>query len=390
MSSPAVAELPAPARSAASAPPRPAVPFMDLAAGAAALRDELEAAFARVARSGRWVLGDEVAAFERDFAAYCGAEHCVGVASGLDALQLTLRALGIGPGDEVLVPGYTAVATWMAVSLTGARPVGVDVDPRTFTLDPALLDAALTPRTRALVPVHLCGRPADLGAIGAWAEAHGVLLVEDACQAHGATWEGRRAGSLGAAGAFSFYPTKNLGALGDGGAIVTGDGALAERLRLLRTYGWRERGDSEIVGDNSRLDELQAAFLRAGLARLDETTLRRRALAARYLAGLEDAPGLTLPAAGPGHVWHLFVIQHARRDALRAALAQRGVGTLVHYEIPPHLTRAYRAAGMRLPVAERLAARVLSLPLHPQLSDEAADAVIAAVHDACAALSGSR
>jgi len=350
---------------------------MDLAAGAAAVQDELEVAFRRVVRSGHWMLGQEVAAFERELAAYCGVRHCVGVASGLDALQLTLRALGVGPGDEVLVPGYTAVATWMAVSLTGARPVGVDVDPVTFTLDPELLDAALTARTRAVVPVHLCGRPADLDAIGSWAAANGVLMLEDACQAIGATWQGRRVGSIGVAGAFSFYPTKNLGALGDGGAVTTDDDALASRLRLLRTYGWRERGDSEIVGDNSRLDELQAAFLRIGLARLDETTMRRRTLAARYLEGLEGVPGLTLPAAGPGHVWHLFVVQHSRRDELREALAARGIGTLVHYEVPPHATRAYRAAGMRLPVTEWLAGRVVSLPLRPELGGEAAEAVIA-------------
>jgi dTDP-3-amino-3,4,6-trideoxy-alpha-D-glucose transaminase len=382
MSSPALAE---PLLAPASA--RVEVPFMDLAAGAAAVQDELDAAFRRVVRSGRWVLGAEVAAFERGFADYCGVAHCVGVASGLDALQLTLRALGVGPGDEVLVPGYTAVATWMAVSLTGARPVGVDVDPVSFTLDPALLDAARTERTRAVVPVHLCGRPADLAAIGAWAAEHDLLLVEDACQAHGATWRGERVGSLGAAAAFSFYPTKNLGALGDGGAITTDDDALADRLRLLRMYGWRARGDSEILGDNSRLDELQAAFLRVGLARLDETTMRRRSLAARYLAGLEGAPELTLPAAGAGHVWHLFVVAHERRGALRAELAAHGVGTLVHYEVPPHATRAYAAAGPGpLPVTEALAERVLSLPLYPELSDTQADAVIAAVQDACAAL----
>src|SRR6185436_6448187 len=269
-------------------------------AGAAAVGDELAEAYRRVVASGWWVLGEEVAAFEADFASYCGVRHCVGVASGLDALQLTLRTLGIGAGDEVLVPGYTAVATWMAVSLTGARPVGVDVAPDGWGIDPALLDAAWTPRTRAVVPVHLCGRPADLDAIGAWAAERDVLLVEDACQAHGAVWDGARVGSLGAAAAFSFYPTKNLGAIGDGGAVTTDDDALADRLRLLRTYGWRARGDSEIVGDNSRLDELQAAFLRVRLARLDAMNARRRALAARYLDGLRDVPGLALPADGPG------------------------------------------------------------------------------------------
>ncbi len=368
------------------AAPRLVVPFMDLAAGAEAVSDELDAAYRRVVASGWWVLGKEVSAFEEEFAAYCGVRHCIGVASGLDALQLTLRALGIGPGDEVLVPGYTAVATWMAVSLTGARPVGVDVREDGFGMDPALLDAAWSPRTRAVVPVHLCGRPVDLDALAAWAAARDVVLIEDACQAHGAAWNGRRVGSFGAAAAFSFYPTKNLGALGDGGAIVTDDDALADHLRLLRTYGWRARGDSEIIGDNSRLDELQAAFLRARLPRLDASNARRAELAARYLDGLADITGLTLPAAGDGHVWHLFVVAHERRDALRAALAARGIGTLVHYEVPPHRTKAYAAAGFSLPVTESLATRILSLPLHPELSDEAADAVVAAAREACAEL----
>jgi dTDP-3-amino-3,4,6-trideoxy-alpha-D-glucose transaminase len=360
---------------------------MDLAAGAAAAGNELEEAYRRVVRSGWWVLGEEVAAFEAAFASYCGVRHCVGVASGLDALQLTLRALGIGAGDEVLVPGYTAVATWMAVSLTGARPVGVDVSPDGWGIDPAQLDAAWSPRVRAVVPVHLCGRPADLDAVGAWAVERDVLLIEDACQAHGAAVGGARVGSLGVAAAFSFYPTKNLGAIGDGGAVTTDDDVLADRLRLLRTYGWRARGDSEIVGDNSRLDELQAAFLRVRLARLDQANARRRELALRYLAGLADVPGLSLPADAPGHVWHLFVVCHERRDAMRCALSDRGVGTLVHYEVPPHLTQAY--AGREpatLPVTERLARDVLSLPLHPELTDDAADAVIAAVRDVCAAL----
>jgi dTDP-3-amino-3,4,6-trideoxy-alpha-D-glucose transaminase len=333
------------------------------------------------------VLGPEVEAFEREFAAYCGVRHCIGVASGLDALQLTLRALGIGRGDDVLVPGYTAVATWMAVSSTGARPVGVDVDPVTFTLAPEQLDWVETPATRAVIPVHLCGRPAELDAIAAWAAEHEVLLIEDACQAHGAAWRGRRVGGFGSAAAFSFYPTKNLGALGDGGAITTDDDALADHLRLLRTYGWRARGDSEIKGDNSRLDELQAAFLRVRLERLEGGNIRRRAIAARYCAALADAPGLQLPPEDPGHVWHLFVVAHERRDALRTALAERGIGALVHYEVPPHLTGAYAAdAPAPLPVTERLADRVLSLPLHPQLSDAQVDAVIDAVRDAAASL----
>ncbi|MDO8211373.1 DegT/DnrJ/EryC1/StrS aminotransferase family protein [Conexibacter sp. CPCC 206217] len=372
-----------------AAPPAPEqrveVPFMDLAGGIAPIRAQLDAAFARVLDSGWWVLGKEVEAFEREFADACGTAHAIGVASGLDALQLTLRALGIGPGDEVLVPGYTAVATWMAVSLTGAEPIGVDVDPETFAIDPALLDAARTERTRAVVPVHLCGRPADLATIAAWAAAHDVALVEDACQAHGATFAGRPVGGLGVAAAFSFYPTKNLGAIGDGGAVTTDDDALAERLRLLRTYGWRARGDSEIKGDNSRLDELQAAFLRVRLPRLAVDNARRREIAGQYLRALADVPGLVLPAGGDGHVWHLFVVRHPQRDMLRAALAERGVGALIHYEIPPHRTRAFATAGQTLPVTDRLAAEILSLPLHPTLDDAAVDAVIRAVREGCRA-----
>jgi dTDP-3-amino-3,4,6-trideoxy-alpha-D-glucose transaminase len=357
-----------------------------MATAAEAVRPELDAAFARVLESGRWVLGEEVSAFEREFADYCGTRHAVGVASGLDALQLTLRALGIGPGDQVLVPGYTAVATWMAVTLTGAEPVGVDVDLQTFTLDPALLEAARTPRTRAVVPVHLCGRPADLTAIAAWSAEHGIALVEDACQAHGARFEGRRVGGFGAAAAFSFYPTKNLGAIGDGGAVTTDDDALADKLRLLRMYGWRERGDSEIKGDNSRLDELQAAFLRARLQRLERDNARRREIAACYLAGLERVPGLVLPTPAEGHVWHLFVVRHPRRSELRAALAERAIGTLIHYEVPPHRTRAFAASAPSLPVTERLAPEILSLPLHPQLDDDAVAAVIDAVRECCEGL----
>jgi dTDP-4-amino-4,6-dideoxygalactose transaminase len=363
------------------------VPFLDLAAGAEPVRAELDGALAKVISSGRWVLGEEVAAFEREFADYVGTRHAIGVASGLDALQLTLRALGVGPGDEVLVPGYTAVATWMAVTSLGAVPVGVDVDAQTLALDPALLDAALTSRTRAVVPVHLCGRPVAVDACTAWAEEHGLALVEDACQAHGATLDdGRRVGSIGAAGAFSFYPTKNLGAIGDGGAVTTDDDELADRLRLLRMYGWRERGDSEIVGDNSRLDELQAAFLRVRLRRLDDGNARRREIARRYLSALTGVEGLTLPADAPGHVWHLFVVRHARRDALRAALAERGVGTLIHYEVPPHMTRAFASTGQRMPVTERLADEIVSLPLHPQLTDAQVEAVVGAVRESCAAL----
>jgi dTDP-4-amino-4,6-dideoxygalactose transaminase len=358
----------------------PAIPFLDLAAAAGPLRAELDAAYARVMDGGSLVLGPEVQAFEREFAAYCGTRHCVGVGSGLDALALVLRAWGVGPGDEVLVPGYTAVATWMAVSLLGAVPVGVDVDPVSFTIDPARLELRCSPRTRAIVPVHLCGRPADMDAVRAFAAERELPVLEDCAQAHGARFGGRRVGAIGHAGAFSFYPTKNLGAFGDGGAVTTDDDALADRLRLLRSYGWRERGASLIEGDNSRLDELQAAFLRVRLRRLDAENVRRREIAARYDDALHAV--VRTPPLDPEHAWHLYVVQHPRRDELHAALAERGVGTLVHYEIPPHATRAYGGRqAAALPVTSVLAERVLSLPCHPALAPAAVERVIAAVQE---------
>ena len=357
-----------------------AVAFFDPRREEAAVGGAIDAALARVRASGSLVLGPEVEAFESAFAAFCGVGHCVGVGNGTDALQLLLRADGIGPGDEVLVPAYTAVATWMAVSLVGATPVGVDVEAGTFCLDPSLL----TDRARAIVGVDLFGHPADWDGIAQFAFRHGLLVYEDAAQAHGAFWRGRRAGALARAGAFSFYPTKNLGALGDGGAVTTDDPALADHVRMLRTYGWRRRDASEIKGLNSRLDELQAAVLRVKLARLDAWNERRREIASRYLAGLADT-GLGLPRAVPGaeHVWHQFVVTYGERDVLRARLAEAGIQTLVHYDPLPHLTPAYRADGWTdgdLPVAERLSSEALSLPMSPHLSDAEVDEVVSAVH----------
>ncbi|MBA3347673.1 MAG: DegT/DnrJ/EryC1/StrS family aminotransferase [Actinobacteria bacterium] len=367
------------------------IPFLDLRREARELEAELGAAFARVNECGRYVLGPEVEAFEREFAAFCGQAHCVGVGNGLDALQLVFRAHELGPGDEVIVPAYTAVATWMAVTLVGATPVGVDVCFDTYNLDPELVGAAITSKTRAIVPVHLFGQPADIPALVEIASEHGLVLIEDAAQAHGAQYGGRLVGALAHASTYSFYPTKNLAALGDGGAVTTDDADLADRVRLLRAYGWRERGESETMGLNSRLDELQAAFLRVKLRRLEAWNRRRRELAAHYCAGLSAAPGVNLPHvpewANP--VWHLFVVGHDRRDELAVRLAEMGIGTLVHYEPLPHLTRAYRATGWEegaLPVAERLATCALSLPLSPQLSDEEADVVVAAVLEAAGAL----
>jgi dTDP-3-amino-3,4,6-trideoxy-alpha-D-glucose transaminase len=364
------------------------VPFLDLPAAYDELREELDAAWHRVASTGRCVLGPELAAFEGEFAAFCGASHAVGVASGLDALHLLLRGYGIGPGDEVVVPGHTFIATWAAVSHTGAQPVAVDVELATANIDPALVEAAITPRTRAIVAVHLYGRSAAMAPLREIAARHGLKLVEDAAQAHGATLDGATTGALGDAAAFSFYPGKNLGALGDGGIVVTDDGELADRVRLLRNYGSRVKYEHELVGFNSRLDELQAATLRAKLRCLRDWNARRAAAAARYIEALAGLDGLTLPppADGADHVWHLFVVRHAERERFQAQLAQRGVQTISHYPIAVHRTEAYaRSHGDAvLPNTERLAAEVLSLPMGPHLSHAQQDEVIAAVTAALA------
>lgn len=364
------------------------VPYLDLHASVAELRAETDDAISRVLGSGRYVLGPEVEAFESEFAAYCGVRHCIGVGNGLDALQLLLRALQIGPGDEVVVPGYTAVATWMAATLVGATPVGADIGATTWTLDPDRVAAAVTRRTRAVIAVHLFGHPAAMESLAQLADHYGLVLIEDAAQAHGALHNGLRAGGLARAAAFSFYPTKNLGALGDGGAITTNDDELADAVRRLRTYGWRERDISELKGVNSRLDELQAAILRVRLRHLERWNLRRAEIAAFYRAALADRVGTPTVAPWAEPVWHLFVITTRNRDALREELARRGIGTLVHYSPLPHLTPAYRADGWTdgaLPIAERLAEMSVSLPLYPQLRDEACREVVDAVL-ACSAL----
>lgn len=351
------------------------IPFLDFGAMHAELRPRLDAAYARVIDSNWLILGKELEAFEREFAEYCGTRHCIGVANGLDALFITLKALGIGAGDEVIVPSNTYIATWLAVSYAGARPVPVEPDIRTFNLDPERIEAAITPATRAIMPVHLYGQPADMDPINAIAQRHGLKVVEDAAQAHGARYKGRRVGSLGKAAAFSFYPGKNLGALGDGGAVTTNDDALADQLRVLRNYGSRIKYHNEVKGFNSRLDELQAAFLREKLAILDEWNERRRLASADYCNVLAGS-GLELPWvpewAEP--VWHLFVVRHPQRDRLQAALSASGVTTMIHYPIPPHLQTAYADLGMRtgsLPITEAIHREVLSLPLWPQISREA-------------------
>ena len=351
------------------------VPFLDLKVPYLELKEEMDAAYRRIMESGWYILGKEVEAFEKEFAAYCGAKHCVGVGNGLEALYLILRGYDIGSGDEVIVPANTYIATWLAVSHTGATPVPVEPDERTYNLDPARIEAAITKRTRAIMPVHLYGQPADMDPISEIAQKHGFKVIEDAAQAHGACYKGRKVGSIGDAAGFSFYPTKNLGAIGDGGAVVTNDGELADRVRVLRNYGSRVKYENEVKGLNSRLDELQAAFLRVKLRHLDEWNSRRRKLAAVYLDQLSDIPDLVLPYvpewAEP--VWHQFIIRYPRRDALQAYLKEFGIGTLIHYPIPPHLSEAYSDMWCKqgsFPITEEIANTVLSLPIGLHLSSD--------------------
>ncbi len=359
-------------------------PFLDLRAATEELRGELDEAYRRVMASGWHVLGPEVEAFERELAAYCGTSHCVAVGSGLDALHLSLRAYGIGPGDEVIVPAHTFIATWLAVSATGATPVGADVEERTYNLDPACVEAAVTPRTAAIIPVHLYGQPADMAALGAVAARHGLRVIEDAAQAHGAEHHGRRAGALGGAAAFSFYPVKNLGALGDGGAVTTNDGQLAAAVRLLRNYGSRVKYQHECQGVNSRLDELQAAFLRVKLRHLDAWNARRARLASHYAEELADVPDLVLPSAGAeaSSAWHLYVVRHPCRDALQQYLHRLGVATMIHYPVLPPRSPAYQGAEQAarfFPVADRLVRDILSLPMSPHHTSAEISHVVASI-----------
>ena len=346
-----------------------------------ALKPEIDAAIAAVLGGSDWILGPTVERFERDFARYVGASYGVGVASGTDALHLALRGLGLGPGDEVVTASHTAVATVAAIGMSGAIPVLVDVERDWRTLDPAAVEAALSPRTRAVVAVHLYGQPANLDALAALCARRKLLLVEDCAQAHGASWNGARVGTRGAAAAFSFYPTKNLGAAGDAGMVITSDDALARRVGSLRQYGWSGSRESAELGVNSRLDALQAAILSVKLPHLDAWNARRRALAARYERGLHDLP-LRLPRERPGSIgaFHLYVVETHERDALAAALREAGIVAGIHYPAAVHQQPAY--TGLRrgpLPVTEELAATVLSLPLYPELGDAALDRVVAAV-----------
>jgi dTDP-3-amino-3,4,6-trideoxy-alpha-D-glucose transaminase len=360
------------------------VPVYDPKPQYRALKAEIDAAVARVLESGWFIQGAEHRAFEEEFARFCGARHGVGVANGTDALRIGLQALGVGPGDEVVTVASAGVPPVVAVVEAGARPVFVDVDEATRTLDPAAVEAAITPRTAAVMPVHLYGHPADVDAILAVTRPRGIPLLEDCAQAHGATYKGRPVGSLGDAAAFSFYPTKNLGAYGDGGLLATGDDGVAERARLLRSYGWRERYVSESRGINSRLDEIQAAILRVKLRHLAESNEERRRRAARYAERLRGGALAPVEAAWAGPVYHLYAIEVERRDAVRAALAERGIGTEVHYRVPAHLQPAFSHLGVgrgALPATERLAERVLSLPMFPELPLGDVDRVAEAVNE---------
>jgi dTDP-4-amino-4,6-dideoxygalactose transaminase len=360
------------------------IPILDLKRQDEGIRGEIDAAIARVRDLAQYILGREVEAFEAAFAAYCGAKFCVGVASGTEALQIALRSCGVGSGDEVITVAHTAAATLAAVELAGARPVPVDIDPLRRTLDPERLPAAITPRTRAVIPVHLYGQPADLGPILEIADRHGLAVIEDCAQAHGALYRGKRAGAWGRAAAFSFYPTKNLGAYGDGGAVVTDDPEAAGRARAIRQYGWDDERISRRKGMNSRLDELQAAILLVKLRRLDAWNAERIRLAGIYHENLK-AGELVAPRAAPDttHVYHAYVVRHPRRDALRARLSELGVAARVRYPVPAHLQEGFRDLGLRpgdLPETEAAAREELCLPLFPGLRAEEQQAVVDAVN----------
>ncbi len=362
------------------------VPFLNLTAPYLELKQELDAAYQRVMESGWYILGKEVEAFEAKFATYCEVEHCISVGNGLDALHLILRALDIGSGDEVIVPANTYIATWLAVSYAGATPVPVEPDEKTYNIDPERIEAAITNRTKAIMPVHLYGQPSDMDAINKIAQQYGIKVIEDAAQAHGARYKGRRTGSLGNAAGFSFYPAKNLGALGDGGAVTTNDSGLADKIRLLRNYGSRIKYSNEFKGFNSRLDELQAAFLNVKLNKLDEWNTYRTQVAKEYLEKLANISSLTLPFVPiwTEPVWHLFVARHPRRHELEQRLNHSGIGTLIHYPIPPHLSNAYIENGYQIgdfPITEQLSREVLSLPIGPHMINEEVKRVVKVLKD---------
>lgn len=360
------------------------IPFLDMKSPYLELQAEMDEAYRRVMESGWYILGEEVEAFEAEFAAYCGVKHCVGVGNGLEALHLLLRAYGIGSGDEVIVPANTYIATWLAVSYAGATPIPVEPDAATYNLDPNKVEPAITPKCRAILPVHLYGQPADMQPLLEIAHRHDLIVIEDAAQAHGAKYQRRHTGALGDAAGWSFYPGKNMGAMGDAGAVTTNDARIADRVRVLRNYGSQTKYLNDIKGYNSRLAPLQAAFLRVKLKHLDEWNRRRGKVAEAYQRGLAQVGGLVLPSVPENimPVWHQFVVQHPRRDDLQEHLTRSGIGSLIHYPIPPHLSEAYVEMGLKpgtFPISECLARTVLSLPMGPHIPTEHVQSVIEAV-----------
>jgi dTDP-4-amino-4,6-dideoxygalactose transaminase len=364
------------------------IPFLDLKAAYLELKPQLDEAYRRVMESGWYILGEEVESFENEFASFCGARHAIGVGNGLEALQLVLQAAGIGEGDEVIVPSNTYIASWLAVTYTGASVVPVEPRVETYNLDPTLIESAITPRTKAIMPVHLYGQRAEMEAIAEVARRHGLLIVEDSAQMHLRGQAPFRADAVRSVAAYSFYPGKNLGAFGDAGAVVTDDDALADRVRVLRNYGSRQKYANEVRGHNSRLDPLQAAFLRVKLSGLEVWNTRRGQIADLYRQNLFGLVGLVLPgvAAGCAHGWHQFAIRHPQRDALQEWLKQAQIGTLIHYPVPPHRSKAYADHDFRpgeFPIAEEIADTELSLPIGPHLSLERAEVVAEAVKAFC-------
>jgi dTDP-4-amino-4,6-dideoxygalactose transaminase len=364
------------------------IPFLDLKAQYLELRSELDQAYQKVMQSGWYILDEEVKAFEQEYATYIGAKHCIGVGNGLEALQLILMGYGIGTGDAVIVPANTYIASWLAVSYTGALPIPVEPDPATYNIDPLRIERAITTNTKAIMPVHLYGQPVEMEAIWQIAEKYGLRVIEDAAQAHGGQFGDRKAGNLGDAAGFSFYPSKNLGAFGDAGAVVTNDESLADKIRILRNYGSRKKYYNEVKGHNSRLDPLQAAFLRVKLRHLEEWNSRRKTIAEHYIEGLNKVPNLGLPYVPPDvvPVWHVFVISHPERDRLQEHLKEQGIGTLVHYPTPPHLSGAYQELGYQtgnFPITENLAGTFLSIPIGPHLNIEDANSIIEKIRGIC-------
>ena len=362
------------------------VPFLDVKASYLELQEAIDEKLREVLHNGWYILGRELQAFEEEFANYIGVKHCVGVGNGLDALHLILRALNIGPGDEVIVPSNTYIATWLAVSYTGAKPVPVEPDEATFNINPKLIEAAIGPKTKAIMPVHLYGQSAAMEEIAAIAQKHSLKIIEDSAQSHGATYQGKKTGSLGHAAGFSFYPGKNLGAFGDGGAVTTEDDSIANKVRMLRNYGSKTKYHNTFKGFNSRLDEIQAAVLRVKLQKIDEWNQRRKEIASTYIKHLKDIRSLVLPkiASSFDSVWHLFVVRSHKRDELQGFLTKKGVENIIHYPIPPHLSEAYQDLKIEsgsLPICEKLAKSVLSLPMGPHLDSSAQQIVIDALKE---------